>query len=175
MTADINVILQLLQRQITPVPPAYNSVSPGSHCADPSILYGTSGPVLYNLYPIQLGESRTTMIQSMTRPDSEFTPKPLDSQLSSLHMMATEKNEESTRHMSAKTLPSVTPILQAAPSVRDTTRLHASLRFSSLPGNLDSSLPLAEIQKHVSDPVLAINQRLQKKLLPNSTTLHQQI
>ncbi|MCI4383919.1 hypothetical protein PGIGA_G00032360 [Pangasianodon gigas] len=174
MTADISVILQLLQRQLTPVPPAYNSVSPGSHCADPSILYGSSGPVLYNLYPIQL-ESRTTMIQSVTRPDSEFTPKPLDSQLSSIHMMATEKNEESTRHMSSKTLPSVTPILQAAPSVMDTTRLHASLRFSSLPDNLDSSLALAEIQKHVSDPVLAIDQRLQKKLLPNSTNLHQQI
>lgn len=62
MTADINVILQLLQRQITPVPPAYSSVSPGNHCPDPSILYGTSAPVLYNLYPIQT-ESRTTMIQ----------------------------------------------------------------------------------------------------------------
>lgn len=62
MTADINVILQLLQRQITPVPPAYSSVSPGSHCPDPSILYGSSGPVLYNLYPIQM-ESRTSMIQ----------------------------------------------------------------------------------------------------------------
>ncbi|XP_060794815.1 potassium voltage-gated channel subfamily H member 6 [Neoarius graeffei] len=62
MTADINVILQLLQRQITPVPPAYSSVSPGNHCPDPSILYGTSAPVLYNLYPIQT-ESRATMIQ----------------------------------------------------------------------------------------------------------------
>lgn len=62
MTADINVILQLLQRQITPVPPAYSSVSSGSHRPDPSILYGTSAPVVYNLYPIQM-ESRTTTIQ----------------------------------------------------------------------------------------------------------------
>lgn len=62
MTADINVILQLLQRQITPVPPAYSSVSPNSHCADLSFLYERSEPGLYNLYPIQM-ETRTTMIQ----------------------------------------------------------------------------------------------------------------
>lgn len=62
MTTDITMILQLLQRQITPVPPAYSTVSPGINCPEPSILYGNSGPVLYNLYPIQL-ESTTTMIQ----------------------------------------------------------------------------------------------------------------
>ncbi|KAF5891650.1 potassium voltage-gated channel subfamily H member 6-like, partial [Clarias magur] len=62
MTTDITMILQLLQRQITPVPPAYSTVSPGSNCPDPSILYGNNGPVLKNLYPIQM-ESTTTMIQ----------------------------------------------------------------------------------------------------------------
>ncbi|XP_017338965.1 potassium voltage-gated channel subfamily H member 6 isoform X2 [Ictalurus punctatus] len=160
MTADINMILQLLQRQITPVPPAYSSVSPGSQCPDPSILYGTSTPVLYNLYPIQM-ESSTTMIQNVTRPVSAFTTKSLDSQLSSIHLMTTAKNEESTRRISSKTSPGVTPILQAAPSVMDTTRLHTALRFSSLPGNLDSLLALAEIHKHVSDPGLTLNQRLQ--------------
>lgn len=64
MTADINVILQLLQRQITPVPPAYSSVSPGSQRPDPSILYGMSAPMPYNMYPIQT-ESITTLIQVM--------------------------------------------------------------------------------------------------------------
>ncbi|KAI5618064.1 potassium voltage-gated channel subfamily H member 6-like, partial [Silurus asotus] len=143
MTADINIILQLLQRQTTPVPPAYSSVSPGSHCPDPSILYGTSAPVLYNLYPMQV-ESRTTMIQVKTRP--EFTPTSTVSQLSAVHTTATDRNEESTEHVGLKT-----PVATA------TTRLHASPRFSSLPGNLDSSLGLAKIYKHGSDPGLAIN------------------
>ncbi len=41
MTADINVILQLLQRQMAPVPPAYSSVSPEplAHPAHPISLY----------------------------------------------------------------------------------------------------------------------------------------
>lgn len=45
MTADINVILQLLQRQMAQVPPAYSSVSPASaahHTAPPSDLYGAA-------------------------------------------------------------------------------------------------------------------------------------
>lgn len=41
MTADINVILQLLQRQMAPVPPAYSTVSPEplAHPAHPTSLY----------------------------------------------------------------------------------------------------------------------------------------
>lgn len=65
MTADINVILQLLQRQIAPVPPAYSTVLPENHTPDPAILYGNSTPVLHSMYPIpniQL-DSRNTTIQ----------------------------------------------------------------------------------------------------------------
>lgn len=43
MTADINLILQLVQRQTAQVPPAYSSVSPAPalhHTAPPSDLYG---------------------------------------------------------------------------------------------------------------------------------------
>lgn len=43
MTADINVILQLLQQQLAQVPPAYSSVSPASAVhltTPPSNLYG---------------------------------------------------------------------------------------------------------------------------------------
>lgn len=44
MTADINVILQLLQRQMAPVPPAYSAVSPEplAHPAHPTSLYTTA-------------------------------------------------------------------------------------------------------------------------------------
>lgn len=52
MTADINVILQLLQRQIAPVPPAYSTVSSGTLPAESSGQYGTGTPVLHGMYPI---------------------------------------------------------------------------------------------------------------------------
>lgn len=52
MTADINVILQLLQRQITPVPPAYSTVSSSTLPNNSPGLYGTGTPVLHNMYPI---------------------------------------------------------------------------------------------------------------------------
>lgn len=52
MTADINVILQLLQRQMAPVPPAYSSVSSSTLPSNSPGLYGTGTPVLHSLYPI---------------------------------------------------------------------------------------------------------------------------
>ncbi|XP_050922514.1 potassium voltage-gated channel subfamily H member 6 [Lates calcarifer] len=99
MTADINVILQLLQRQIAPVPPAYSTVSSTLPSDSPG-LYGTGAPVLHSMYPI----SNTDGQQSThTEP-----------------------------------------------------RLHGNLRYPSLPGNLDINSGLAEIQKHLSDPVLPV-------------------
>ena len=52
MTADINVILQLLQRQMAPVPPAYSAVSPGPHPPHPphpTTLYGTGTPTVHTV------------------------------------------------------------------------------------------------------------------------------
>ena len=52
MTADINVILQLLQRQMAPVPPAYSTVSSSTLPNNSPGLYGTGTPVLHSMYPI---------------------------------------------------------------------------------------------------------------------------
>ncbi|KAL7869999.1 hypothetical protein AOLI_G00139870 [Acnodon oligacanthus] len=158
MTADINVILQLLQRQITPVPPAYSSVSPANNAPDPSILYGTSAPVLHSLYPIPHIplESRSTTIQSSAQPDSKLKPKSQDSLLSGILEMVVSDEDESL-HVTSETKLAVTPIHQASTILMDATCLHASLRFPSLPGNLDTSSCLGEIHKHLSDPVLSIN------------------
>lgn len=49
MTADIHVILQLLQRQITPVPPAYSTVLPSPHPAHPTTLYSTAAPIIHTV------------------------------------------------------------------------------------------------------------------------------
>jgi len=52
MTSDINVILQLLQRQIAPVPPAYSTVSSTNIPTDSSGLYGTGTLELHSMFPI---------------------------------------------------------------------------------------------------------------------------
>ncbi|KAL0179922.1 hypothetical protein M9458_025364, partial [Cirrhinus mrigala] len=43
------------------------------------------------------------------------------------------------------------------PILIDAPRLCASLRFPSLPGNLDTSSHLEEIPKHMSDPALPVS------------------
>lgn len=47
MTTDITVILQLLQRQIPPVPPAYSDVSPSLHSPHPSMLYNAGASMIH--------------------------------------------------------------------------------------------------------------------------------
>lgn len=67
MTADINVILQLLQRQIAPVPPAYSTVSART---ESSGQYGTGTPVLHSMYtipPLQTDSRAPTQVQESTK------------------------------------------------------------------------------------------------------------
>ncbi|XP_077062046.1 voltage-gated inwardly rectifying potassium channel KCNH6 isoform X1 [Siphateles boraxobius] len=149
MTADINVILQLLQRQIAPVPPAYSSVLPDNHIPEPATLYGSSTPVLHSMFPItniQL-DSRSTTIQSSTQPESMFKSNSQGSLSSGVHMGAASDKLETN----AVSTPALKPIFIDAP------RLCASLRFPSLPGNLDSSSHPEDIQKHMSDPSLPVS------------------
>uniref|UniRef100_A0A8C1LC13 Potassium voltage-gated channel, subfamily H (eag-related), member 6b n=1 Tax=Cyprinus carpio TaxID=7962 RepID=A0A8C1LC13_CYPCA len=151
MTTDINVILQLLQRQIAPVPPAYSTVLPDSHTPDPAILYGSSAPVLHIMYPIpniQL-DSRNTAIQSSAQPDSIFKSNSQGSLSSGVHMGAASDDCVPNK------LETSPPVHQ--PIRIDAPRLCASLRFPSLPGNLDSSSHLEEIPKYTSDPALPVN------------------
>uniref|UniRef100_A0A3Q3N7Y2 Potassium voltage-gated channel, subfamily H (eag-related), member 6a n=1 Tax=Mastacembelus armatus TaxID=205130 RepID=A0A3Q3N7Y2_9TELE len=60
MTADINVILQLLQRQMAPVPPAYSAVSPSSHPPHPTTLYSTGAATIHTVPPIQSAQIDST-------------------------------------------------------------------------------------------------------------------
>ncbi|XP_050981056.1 potassium voltage-gated channel subfamily H member 6 [Labeo rohita] len=154
MTADINVILQLLQRQIAPVPPAYSTVLPDNHTPDPVILYRSSAPVLHSMYPIpniQL-DSRNTAIQSSTKPDSIFQSNSQGSLSSGVHMGAAS---DDCVPDNLETITVSTPVHQ--PILIDAPRLCASLRFPSLPGNLDTSSHLEEIPKHMSDPALSVS------------------
>ncbi|XP_061702895.1 potassium voltage-gated channel subfamily H member 6a isoform X3 [Syngnathoides biaculeatus] len=129
MTADITVILQLLQRQMAPVPPAYSAVSPGPlpPPAAAAALYGTSAP------PVLRAAS---LLQS---PESESKSK--DSVSSGIQLTAASDDSVSLTPPQPEALGPLGP-------------LGAAQRFPSLPGHLEVSSIAPEIQRHVSDPVL---------------------
>ncbi|XP_031171009.1 potassium voltage-gated channel subfamily H member 6 isoform X1 [Sander lucioperca] len=161
MSADINVILQLLQRQIAPVPPAYSTVSSGTLPTDSPGLYETGTPVQHGMYPISpIQMDSCTATQSSTQTDLQFTKKSQESLSSGIHMTVASND---TMFMAVtpetETHTGLTPQL-ALPSVKsslmENPKLCSSLRYPSLPGNLDITSGLAEIQKHHSDPVLPV-------------------
>lgn len=62
MTADINVILQLLQRQMAPVPPAYSAVSPRPHPPPPTTLFSAGAIHTVPLIPpVQIGSTASLL------------------------------------------------------------------------------------------------------------------
>ncbi|XP_026171102.1 potassium voltage-gated channel subfamily H member 6 [Mastacembelus armatus] len=160
MTADINVILQLLQRQIAPVPPAYSTVSSSTLPTDSPSLYGTGTPVLHSMYPIspiQMDSHSPT--QSSTQTDLKFTKKSQESLSSGIHVTVASDDTMFMTTPETETHTGLTPQLPQ-PSVKsslmENPRLCGTARYPSLPGNLDITSGLVEIQKHVSDPVLPV-------------------
>uniref|UniRef100_UPI003AAE96FD potassium voltage-gated channel subfamily H member 6a n=1 Tax=Centroberyx gerrardi TaxID=166262 RepID=UPI003AAE96FD len=160
MTADINVILQLLQRQMAPVPPAYSVVSPGPHPPHPphpTTLYGTGAPTIHTVPPIppvQI-DSAASPLQS---PDSDFKHKSKDSLSSGIHLTVAS---DDTMSLSPEADPPHLPCVGLAPPQLSCSGAQAppgllcgSQRFPSLPEHLESSAEVQEIQRHVSDPVL---------------------
>ncbi|XP_041940783.1 potassium voltage-gated channel subfamily H member 6a isoform X1 [Alosa sapidissima] len=172
MTADINVILQLLQRQMAPVPPAYSVVS----APPPSNLYTPSGAqVLHTVNPpvpppIQIND----LVKS---PELEnFQHRSSDSLSSGIHLtvasddtmsMSPEMEKQPALPVSsAQPLDQVRPQPTAQPQgkgqgAEDPSQspqlsglLCGSLRFPSLPDSLEAPSSPTEIQRHVSDPVL---------------------
>ncbi|XP_067238077.1 potassium voltage-gated channel subfamily H member 6a isoform X5 [Chanodichthys erythropterus] len=148
MTADINVILQLLQRQMAPVPPAYSAVSPEplAHPAHPTSLYSTA---THNTMPsLQITDS-TSPGKS---PDLDsFKEKSPDSLSSGIHLTVASNDTMSMSPETELAVPTGEPHLQP-PGL-----LCRSLRFPSLPDSLENPNTLegsAEIQRHLSDPVL---------------------
>ncbi|KAL0984477.1 hypothetical protein UPYG_G00142030 [Umbra pygmaea] len=153
MTADIDVILQLLQRQIAPVPPAYSTVS----ATDSPALYSTGAPVLHSLYPLSplQMDSRASMQHNLNLP-----LKSQESLSSGIHLTAESDDTISITpevEPTASLVPQPTKVVVKPPlSLMEKPGLSGRIHFPSLPGNLDASCGQAEIQKHLSDPVLAI-------------------
>uniref|UniRef100_A0A672LRX5 Potassium voltage-gated channel subfamily H member 6-like n=1 Tax=Sinocyclocheilus grahami TaxID=75366 RepID=A0A672LRX5_SINGR len=144
ITADINVILQLLQRQMAPVPPTYSAVSPEAlaHHAHPTSLYTTA--------------TRPT-IKTPADPDLDsFKEKSPDSLSSGIHLTVASND---TMSMSPETELAVPTglIPPREPHPQTPGLLCRSLCFPSLPDSLESPKMLEgspEIQRHVSNPVL---------------------
>ncbi|KAJ8344821.1 hypothetical protein SKAU_G00290140, partial [Synaphobranchus kaupii] len=145
MTADITVILQLLQRQMVPVPPAYSVVS---HSARPPYR-----PALYgmNMNPIPPVQINSLALSTQSTDSDQFQHKSRDSLSSGIHLIVAS---DDTMSMSAETETAAPPGPSQVPSSMGSPRLCSSLRFPSLPENLETSTTLAEIQRHVSDPLL---------------------
>lgn len=155
MTADINVILQLLQRQMAPVPPAYSSIAtpePLAHPAHPTSLYTTTP---HNIPPsVQITDSPSSPDKSPGQ--DSFKNKSRDSLSSGIHLTIASND---TMSMSPKTEMAVPTGLSLPhePHIQPTGQLCRSLRFPSLPENLKSPNTQEgspEILRHVSDPVL---------------------
>ncbi|KAG7238948.1 hypothetical protein INR49_030495, partial [Caranx melampygus] len=146
MTADINVILQLLQRQMAPVPPAYSAVSPSPHPPHPTALYTTGAPTIHTVPPVQPAQIDSTA--------SLLQHKSKDSLSSGIHLTVAS---DDTMSMSPETDPPRLPSINLTPpqlsGVQDPPGLLCgSQRFPSLPEHLETPTELQEIQRHVSDP-----------------------
>uniref|UniRef100_A0A3B4ZUS1 Potassium voltage-gated channel subfamily H member 6 n=1 Tax=Stegastes partitus TaxID=144197 RepID=A0A3B4ZUS1_9TELE len=137
MTADINVILQLLQRQMAPVPPAYSAVSPSPHPPHPTTLYSTGAPTIHT--------------HCLTHTDSDFQHKSKDSLSSGIHLTVAS---DDTMSMSPEADPPRLPSVDITPPQQPPGLLCGTQRFPSLPEHLETSTEMQEIQRHVSDPVL---------------------
>uniref|UniRef100_A0A3B3CJX9 Potassium voltage-gated channel, subfamily H (eag-related), member 6a n=1 Tax=Oryzias melastigma TaxID=30732 RepID=A0A3B3CJX9_ORYME len=106
MTTDITVILQLLQRQIPAVPPAYSDVSPSLH---PSTLYNAGASIIHTVAGATPGQvessARLLQVRALT---SELSGLQDGSQrFPSLpeHLENPTEMQESQKHLSDPALP----------------------------------------------------------------------
>ncbi|XP_030076977.1 voltage-gated inwardly rectifying potassium channel KCNH6 [Microcaecilia unicolor] len=156
MSSDINIILQLLQRQISQVPPAYSPISPSSH--SPGI-HSTGSrsldPVQTNLRQM---ESPTSPLQSpsFTNPDREkINLKGKDSVSSGIQLTVVS---DETLTMSPEEGPHSMILPNSEPCQLEhiSQGLFRGSRFPSLPEHLEALLSSdrLDFQRYLSDPVL---------------------
>ncbi|NXU96904.1 KCNH6 protein, partial [Cettia cetti] len=154
MSSDINIILQLLQRQLSQVPPAYSPISPTSHNL---AMYGVVPRSLEPLAPCApLGDQELpTQEQSPSYTEVEkFHLKSRDSLSSGMQLSASSDKTMtvySEQEHPSPPLPKPEPPHQRAPNTQGLLR---GSRFPSLPEHLEASSEHQDIQRHLSDPVL---------------------
>ncbi|CAL8274559.1 unnamed protein product [Lota lota] len=155
MTADITIILQLLQRQMAPIPPAYSTVSPAPHPPvpphPPALV--NAGPTLLRTalsIPPVLVDSTTTLLQS---PDSDLQRQSEDTLSSGIHLTPVSDDTMSLSPDADPRHRSSFPGLRL--SLVPPGRLSGGPRFPSLPELVETSTEnQEEVQRHLSDPTL---------------------
>ncbi|KAM4034053.1 voltage-gated inwardly rectifying potassium channel KCNH6 isoform 2-T2 [Anomaloglossus baeobatrachus] len=148
MSSDISIILQLLQRQLSQIPPAYSPISPSSQTLG---LYHSASK---SLEPIQSNPSLPT--------DSPISPvqspgltdyndlEPLNLKPNVLHLSPSP--QEPVDVIPGPGYPQTHLI---PPSETPSQAIFGSFRFPSLPDHLECpSPPDLEFQRHLSDPIL---------------------
>uniref|UniRef100_H0YUQ8 Potassium voltage-gated channel subfamily H member 6 n=1 Tax=Taeniopygia guttata TaxID=59729 RepID=H0YUQ8_TAEGU len=154
MSSDIHIILQLLQRQLSQVPPAYSPISPSSHSL---AMYGIVPRSLEPLAPCAPLQDQELPTQEQSPSYTEVEKLHLKSRdsLSSGMQLSVSSDKTVTvyseqEHPSPPLL-SPEPPHQRAPSTQGLLR---GSRFPSLPEHLEASSEHQDIQRHLSDPVL---------------------
>ncbi|XP_062363877.1 potassium voltage-gated channel subfamily H member 6 [Cinclus cinclus] len=154
MSSDINIILQLLQRQLSQVPPAYSPISPSSHSL---AMYGIAPRSLEPLAPCAPVQEQELLSQEQSPSYTEvekFHLKSRDS-LSSGMQQSVSSDKTMTTHSELEhcspPLPNPEPPHQREPNTQGLSR---GSRFPSLPEHLEAPSEHQDIQRHLSDPVL---------------------
>ncbi|CAL8310875.1 unnamed protein product [Arctogadus glacialis] len=154
MTADITIILQLLQRQMAPIPPAYSTVPPGPHPAAPPppppalLAPGPAPPrTALSIPPVLVGGASTPLQSPDPQPQSEETLS------SGVHLTP---GSDDTMSLSPDGDPRPRPsVLGLRFSLAPPGRLSGGPRFPSLPELLETPAEgQEEVQRHLSDPSL---------------------
>ncbi|XP_072775255.1 voltage-gated inwardly rectifying potassium channel KCNH6 isoform X3 [Taeniopygia guttata] len=154
MSSDIHIILQLLQRQLSQVPPAYSPISPSSHSLAMYSIVPRSLEPLAPCAPLQ-DQELPTQEQSPSYTEVEKLHLKSRDSLSSRMQLSVSSDKTVTvyseqEHPSPPLL-SPEPPHQRAPSTQGLLR---GSRFPSLPEHLEASSEHQDIQRHLSDPVL---------------------
>ncbi|XP_028979451.2 potassium voltage-gated channel subfamily H member 6a isoform X2 [Esox lucius] len=152
MTADITAILQLLRRQAALVPPAYTAVPTGPRPVQPPHPTGPHAPAAPILH---YSPNQTASAPSPQQSLDSDKEKSKDSLSSGIHLTVASDDT-----MSPETAPPSGPCMDlrpaqvSFPTPGPSGLLCGSLRFPSLPDNLETSSEGQEIRRRVSDPNL---------------------
>ncbi|XP_015506486.1 potassium voltage-gated channel subfamily H member 6 isoform X1 [Parus major] len=154
MSSDINIILQLLQRQLSQVPPAYSPISPTSHSL---AMYGIVPRSLEPLGPCAPLQDQELPSQEQSPSYTEVEKFHLKSRDSLSSGMQLSVSSDKTMTVYSEQKHHSPPLLNPEPPHQrapNTQGLLRGSRFPSLPEHLEASSEHQDIQRHLSDPVL---------------------
>ncbi|NXA93398.1 KCNH6 protein, partial [Melanocharis versteri] len=154
MSSDISIILQLLQRQLSQVPPAYSPISPTSHNL---AMYGIVPRSMEPLAPCAPLEDQELPTQEQSPSYTEVEKFHLKSRDSLSSGMQLSVSSDKTTTVYSEQEHHSPPLLNPEPphqTAPNTQGLLRGSRFPSLPEHLEASSEHQDIQRHLSDPVL---------------------